>query len=252
GGPWAWGGGQSSGRPLGLGAAEPIYQSQFVARTQGPCGWEPGAGPQYSLSPSWSYSMPHGFLQPGNGAYQHSKAFPEPIYQSQFPGNGDYQHSKAFLGPEPIYQSQFVARTQGPCGWEPGAGPQYSLSPSWSYSMPHGFLQPGNGAYQHSKAFLGPEPIYQSQFVARTQGPCGWEPGAGPQYSLSPSWSYRMPHGFLQPGNGAYQHSKAFLGPGSVGIPNQNFLMVQHGAESTIREQSTIRYVFYREQRAPS
>uniref|UniRef100_A0A8C5CSS1 CCHC-type domain-containing protein n=1 Tax=Gadus morhua TaxID=8049 RepID=A0A8C5CSS1_GADMO len=47
-----------------------------------------------------------------------------------------------------------------------------------------------------------------------TVGSRSWEPSAGPHFSMSPSWPYRMPHGFLQQGNGAYQHSKAFQGPG--------------------------------------
>ncbi|CAL8255321.1 unnamed protein product [Merluccius merluccius] len=80
----------------------------------------------------------------------------------------------------------------------------------------------GNGTVAKS------EPGYQGQFGGGTQGSRSWDPSAGPQYSLSPSWPYRMPHGFLQQGNGAYQHSKAFPGPGSVGNPNQNFPMVQH------------------------
>ncbi|XP_056459733.1 terminal uridylyltransferase 4 isoform X1 [Gadus chalcogrammus] len=80
----------------------------------------------------------------------------------------------------------------------------------------------GNGTVAKS------EPGFQGQFGAGSQVSRSWEPSAGPHFSMSPSWPYRMPHGFLQQGNGAYQHSKAFQGPGSVGNPNQNFPMVQH------------------------
>ncbi|KAG7257853.1 hypothetical protein CRUP_007426 [Coryphaenoides rupestris] len=103
-----------------------------------------------------------------------------------------------------------------------GGGGHGSLNlndPSIIFAQPSGMTRGPPG---------GADPAYQGQFGAGAPGSRGWEPGAGPQYALSPSWPYRMPHGFLQQANGPYQHSKAFPGPGSVGNPNQNFPMVQH------------------------
>uniref|UniRef100_A0A667YU41 RNA uridylyltransferase n=1 Tax=Myripristis murdjan TaxID=586833 RepID=A0A667YU41_9TELE len=57
----------------------------------------------------------------------------------------------------------------------------------------------GNGTVGKS------EPGYQAQFGGVTQGSRNWEHNKTPQYTLSPSWPYRMPQNFIQQGNGSYQ-----------------------------------------------
>uniref|UniRef100_A0A7N6C617 RNA uridylyltransferase n=1 Tax=Anabas testudineus TaxID=64144 RepID=A0A7N6C617_ANATE len=53
--------------------------------------------------------------------------------------------------------------------------------------------------------------VNNEPFVGMSQGPRLWEHNKTPQYSLSPSWPYRMPQNFIQQGNGGYQPSKPFL-----------------------------------------
>uniref|UniRef100_A0A669F281 Terminal uridylyl transferase 4 n=1 Tax=Oreochromis niloticus TaxID=8128 RepID=A0A669F281_ORENI len=46
------------------------------------------------------------------------------------------------------------------------------------------------------------------------QGSRLWEHNKTPQYTLSPSWPYRMPQNYIQQGNGGYQHGKPFVAQG--------------------------------------
>ncbi|KAM4629544.1 terminal uridylyltransferase 4 [Polymixia lowei] len=80
----------------------------------------------------------------------------------------------------------------------------------------------GNGTVAKS------EPGYQAQFGGVTQGSRSWEHNNTPQYSLSPSWPYRIPQNFIQQGNGGFQPGKPFMAQGSVVHPNQNFPLVPH------------------------
>uniref|UniRef100_A0A3Q1HDJ2 RNA uridylyltransferase n=1 Tax=Anabas testudineus TaxID=64144 RepID=A0A3Q1HDJ2_ANATE len=68
----------------------------------------------------------------------------------------------------------------------------------------------GNGTVVKS------ESGHPAQFVGMSQGPRLWEHNKTPQYSLSPSWPYRMPQNFIQQGNGGYQPSKPFLAQGQT------------------------------------
>lgn len=63
---------------------------------------------------------------------------------------------------------------------------------------------------------LSTESGHPAQFVGMSQGPRLWEHNKTPQYSLSPSWPYRMPQNFIQQGNGGYQPSKPFLAQGQT------------------------------------
>ncbi|KAG7236638.1 hypothetical protein INR49_000654, partial [Caranx melampygus] len=69
---------------------------------------------------------------------------------------------------------------------------------------------------------------HPAQFVGVSQGSRLWEHNKTPQYTLSPSWPYRMPQNFIQQGNGGYQPSKPFMAQGSVVHPNPNFPLVPH------------------------
>ncbi|KAM3875768.1 terminal uridylyltransferase 4 [Diretmus argenteus] len=78
----------------------------------------------------------------------------------------------------------------------------------------------GNGTVGKS------EPGYPAQFGGVTQGSRSWEHNNAPQYSLSPSWPYRMPQNFIQQGNGGFPAGKPFMAQGTVVHPNQNFPLV--------------------------
>ncbi|XP_047231094.1 terminal uridylyltransferase 4 isoform X2 [Girardinichthys multiradiatus] len=80
----------------------------------------------------------------------------------------------------------------------------------------------GNGTVVKS------EPGHQVQFEGGSQSSRLWEHNKPPQYTLSPSWPYRMPQNFIQQGNGDFQAGKTFMGPGSVVHPNPNFPLVPH------------------------
>ncbi|KAG7220021.1 hypothetical protein INR49_000670 [Caranx melampygus] len=81
----------------------------------------------------------------------------------------------------------------------------------------------GNGTVVKSESGHHP-----AQFVGVSQGSRLWEHNKTPQYTLSPSWPYRMPQNFIQQGNGGYQPSKPFMAQGSVVHPNPNFPLVPH------------------------
>ncbi|KAJ3599754.1 hypothetical protein NHX12_033710 [Muraenolepis orangiensis] len=211
---------QSPGQPAGSPQASQCKSSSggpaklplFPFPSSHPAQYHPGAAATLS---ALGLLAPH----PSQGPGHH----PHPVHispNSSWPIHGPVLPAPASsTGPSPP-GLKFPLRP-GSSGRPLGLGGA-GRDPHWQNHLAQPGALVGNGTVAKS------EPSYQSQFVARTQGPRSWEPGAGPQYSLSPSWPYRMPPGFLQPGNGAYQHSKAFLGPGSVGNPNQNFPMVQH------------------------
>ncbi|MEQ2202531.1 hypothetical protein XENOCAPTIV_005313, partial [Xenoophorus captivus] len=59
-------------------------------------------------------------------------------------------------------------------------------------------------------------PGHQVQFEGVSQSSRLWEHNKPPQYTLSPSWPYRMPQNFIQQGNGDFQAGKTFMGPGQT------------------------------------
>lgn len=63
---------------------------------------------------------------------------------------------------------------------------------------------------------LSTESSHPAQFVGVSQGSRLWEHKGAPQYTLSPSWPYRMPHNFIQQGNGGYQSGKPFVTQGQT------------------------------------
>ncbi|XP_075901202.1 terminal uridylyltransferase 4 [Nelusetta ayraudi] len=83
------------------------------------------------------------------------------------------------------------------------------------------------GALMGNGTVVKSESSHPAQFVGVSQGSRLWEHKGAPQYTLSPSWPYRMPHNFIQQGNGGYQSGKPFMTPGSVVHPNPNFPLVQ-------------------------
>ncbi|XP_039984565.1 terminal uridylyltransferase 4 isoform X2 [Xiphias gladius] len=85
---------------------------------------------------------------------------------------------------------------------------------------------------------LGIESGHPAQFVGVSQGSRLWEHNKTPQYTLSPSWPYRMPQNFIQQGNGGYQPGKSFMAQGSVVNPNPNFPLVPH-----VRHQVNLNFI---------
>nr|XP_033477642.1 terminal uridylyltransferase 4 isoform X2 [Epinephelus lanceolatus] len=83
-----------------------------------------------------------------------------------------------------------------------------------------------------------PESGHPAQFVNVSQGSRLWEHNKTPQYTLSPSWPYRMPQNFIQQGNGGYQPGKPFVAQGSVVHPNPNFPLVPH-----VRHQVNLNFI---------
>ncbi|XP_030641823.1 terminal uridylyltransferase 4 [Chanos chanos] len=80
----------------------------------------------------------------------------------------------------------------------------------------------GNGAVGKS------EPGFHGQFGSVSQGSRSWDHSNNAHYTLSPSWSYRMPQNYLQQGNGGFQHNKPYISQGSV-MTNQHFPLLQPG-----------------------
>ncbi|KAM6921465.1 terminal uridylyltransferase 4 [Xenentodon cancila] len=80
----------------------------------------------------------------------------------------------------------------------------------------------GNGTLVKS------ESGHQAQPAGVSQASWMWEHSKTPQYTLSPSWPYRMPQNFLQQANGGFQPGKPFMAPGSMVHPNPNFPLIPH------------------------
>ncbi|XP_056893412.1 terminal uridylyltransferase 4 [Takifugu flavidus] len=114
-------------------------------------------------------------------------------------------------------------------------GPMNLNDPSIIFAQPAGrqlgVSGPGRGGHWHNPlaqpgSLLGNGTVVKSdsgqpaQFVGVSQSPRLWEHSKAAQ---SPSWPYRMPQNFPQPGNGGYQPGKAYLNQGSVLHPNPNF-----------------------------
>ncbi|KAM9364181.1 terminal uridylyltransferase 4 isoform 2-T2 [Pholidichthys leucotaenia] len=76
------------------------------------------------------------------------------------------------------------------------------------------------------------------QFVGVSQGSRLWEPNKTAQYTLSPSWPYRMPQSFIQQGNSGFQPAKPFVSQGHVVQPNPNFSLVPH-----VRHQVNLNFI---------
>ncbi|XP_024134004.1 terminal uridylyltransferase 4 isoform X2 [Oryzias melastigma] len=90
----------------------------------------------------------------------------------------------------------------------------------------------GNGTVGKS------ESGHQAQPSSVSQGSRLWDHNKAPQYTLSPSWPYRMPQSFIQQGNGGFQPGKPFIAPGSVVHPNPNFPLVPH-----VRHQVNLNFI---------
>uniref|UniRef100_A0A3B3U1Q0 CCHC-type domain-containing protein n=1 Tax=Poecilia latipinna TaxID=48699 RepID=A0A3B3U1Q0_9TELE len=98
---------------------------------------------------------------------------------------------------------------------QPAAGRQMGMAAAGRDGQWHNHMaQPGS--LMGNGTVVKSEPGHQVQFEGVSQGSRLWEHNKPPQFSLSPSWPYRMPQNFIQQGNGSVVH------------PNPNFPLVPH------------------------
>ncbi|XP_027883781.1 terminal uridylyltransferase 4 [Xiphophorus couchianus] len=109
---------------------------------------------------------------------------------------------------------------------QPAAGRQIGMAAGRDGQWHNHMAQPGS--LMGNGTVVKSEPAHQVQFEGLSQGSRLWEHNKPPQFSLSPSWPYRMPQNFIQQGNGDFQPGKTFMAPGSVVHPNPNFPLVPH------------------------
>ncbi|XP_018545836.1 terminal uridylyltransferase 4 [Lates calcarifer] len=140
-----------------------------------------------------------------------------------------------------------------PTGSGGNPGPMNLNDPSIIFAQPAGrqlgIGGPGREGHWHNHlaqpgSLMGNGTVVKSesghpaQFVGVSQGSRLWEHNKTPQYTLSPSWPYRMPQNFIQQGNGGYQPGKPFIAQGSVVHPNPNFPLVPH-----VRHQVNLNFI---------
>uniref|UniRef100_A0A4W6CUA6 Terminal uridylyl transferase 4 n=1 Tax=Lates calcarifer TaxID=8187 RepID=A0A4W6CUA6_LATCA len=118
-----------------------------------------------------------------------------------------------------------------PTGSGGNPGPMNLNDPSIIFAQPAGrqlgIGGPGREGHWHNHlaqpgSLMGNGTVVKSesghpaQFVGVSQGSRLWEHNKTPQYTLSPSWPYRMPQNFIQQGNGGYQPGKPFIAQGQT------------------------------------
>ncbi|XP_067369100.1 terminal uridylyltransferase 4 isoform X2 [Channa argus] len=227
----------SSAGPLKQPAHPQVPLSLFSFPTSHPGQYHPGALTALGLLPSHQH-QPH----QSQGQPHHSVHIPS----TSWPIHGPVLTTSSPTTPSPP-GLKFALRSASGNGSPTGSGsspsPMNLNDPSIIFAQPAGrqlgisgpgreghwdnhLAQPGslmgNGTVAKS------ESGHPAQFVAVSQGSWLWEHNKAPQYTLSPSWPYRMPQSFLQQGNGGYTPGKPFLGQGSVVHPNPNFPLVPH------------------------
>lgn len=116
------------------------------------------------------------------------------------------------------------------------AGRQLGIGPGREGHWHNHLAQPGS--LMGNGTVVKSESGHPAQFVGVGQGSRLWEHNKTPQYTLSPSWPYRMPQNFIQQGNGGYQPGKPFVAQGSVVHPNPNFPLVPH-----VRHQVNLNFI---------
>ncbi|KAI1883144.1 hypothetical protein AGOR_G00242200 [Albula goreensis] len=233
------------GTPFSQGSAQPSSSPQTAQiKAQGPHKAPPqvqaptsapAPHPQVQL-PLFNFPHSHpGQFHPGlpTLGMHHSS----PLPATSWPIHGPVITTTA-SGPHPSPPGLGFSLRTAPAnanGGSPGnPGPMNLNDPSIIFAQPagrdgpwHNHLTPGalvgNGTL--GKTDQG----YQNQFGKVTQGSLTWEQGNPAQFTLSPSWSYRMPQNLLQQGNAAFQQNKPFISQGSMVHNNQHFPLLPHG-----------------------
>ncbi|XP_029003599.1 terminal uridylyltransferase 4 isoform X2 [Betta splendens] len=205
----------------------------FSFPTSHPGQYHPGALTALGLIPSHQHQS--------QGQPHH----PVHIPSTAWPVHGPVLSTSSPTTPSPP-SLKFALRSASGNGTPTGSGtspsPMNLNDPSIIFAQPAGRqlgMGPGREAHWHNHlgqpgSLMGNGTVVKSdsghsaQFVGVSQGPWIWEHNKTPQYSLSPSWPYRVPQSFMQQGNGGYQPSKPFLPQGPVVHPNPNYPLVPH------------------------
>ncbi|KAM9832244.1 terminal uridylyltransferase 4 [Neosynchiropus ocellatus] len=168
---------------------------------------------------------------------------PQPHHPLQLPATSWPIHGPVLTSSSPTGPSppgfRFAVRPPGGNGTptSSAANPMNLNDPSIIFAQPAGrqlgvggsgrdghwhnhMAQPG--ALMGNGSVVKSDSAHPPQFVGVTQGSRTWEHSKTSQYSLPPSsWSFRMPHNFIQQGNGGFQ-------PGSMVHPGPGFPLVPH------------------------
>ncbi|XP_039860017.1 terminal uridylyltransferase 4 isoform X1 [Simochromis diagramma] len=177
---------------------------------------------------------------------QGQSTHPVHLPSTSWPIHGPVLTSSSPTAPSPPGM-KFALRSASGNGSPTGSGGNPSTmnlnDPSIIFAQPAGrqlgISGPGREGHWHNHlaqpgSLMGNGTVVKSEsghpasFVAVSQGSRLWEHNKTPQYTLSPSWPYRMPQNFIQQGNGGYQHGKPFVAQGSMMHPNPNFPLVPH------------------------
>ncbi|XP_037553824.1 terminal uridylyltransferase 4 [Nematolebias whitei] len=209
--------------------------SLFSFPTSHSCQYHPGALTALGLLPS-------------HQSHQSSGQPPHPVHMSStsWPIHGPVLTSSSATVPSPPglkFALRSVSGNGSPAGAGGSPGSMNLNDPSIIFAQPaarqlgvgglgreglwHNHLaQPGS--LVNNGTVVKSESGHQAQLEALSQASRLWEHNKRPQYTLSPSWPYRMPQSFMQQGNGDFQPGKTFVAQGSVLHPNPNFPLVPH------------------------
>lgn len=242
---------QSSGSP------QPPH-SKTSSSSSGP---KPGPHPQVPL-PLFSFPTSHPTpyhsgplsalgLQPPHHHHHHPVHLPS----GPWPVHGPVLTASSPTAPSPP-SLKFALRSAtgsgSPTGSGPGGGPVNLNDPSIIFAQPAGRTLglgglggPGRDGQWHNQltqapggSLMGNGTAVKSDPSFMTQASRLWDHSKTPQYTLSPSWRYRMPQNFLQQGSGGFQTAKPFTAQGSVVHPNPNFPLVPH-----VRHQVNLNFI---------
>ncbi|XP_042369285.1 terminal uridylyltransferase 4 [Plectropomus leopardus] len=218
--------------------------SLFSFPTSHPGQYHPGALTALGLLPSHQHQS--------QGQPHH----PVHIPSTSWPIHGPVLTTSSANAPSPP-GLKFALRSASGNGSPTGSGgnpsPMNLNDPSIIFAQPAGrqlgIGGPGREGHWHNHmaqpgSLMGNGTVVKSesghpaQFVNASQGSRLWEHNKTPQYTLSPSWPYRMPQNFIQQGNGGFQPGKPFVAQGSVVHPNPNFPLVPH-----VRHQVNLNFI---------
>uniref|UniRef100_UPI003AAA676E terminal uridylyltransferase 4 isoform X1 n=1 Tax=Centroberyx gerrardi TaxID=166262 RepID=UPI003AAA676E len=235
----------SSAGPPKQPAHPQVPLSLFSFPTSHPGQFHPGALTALGLLPSHQHQSHQSQGQPHHAVHLPSTSWPihGPVLPTSSPTAPSPPGLKFPLRP--------ASGNGNPAGSGGNPSPMNLNDPSIIFAQPAGRQMgmggPGRDGHWHNHlaqpgSLVGngtvgkSEPGYPAQFGGVTQGSRTWEHNNTPQYTLSPSWPYRMPQNFIQQGNGGFPPGKPFMAQGerdrirqgSVVHPNQNFPMVPH------------------------
>uniref|UniRef100_A0AAQ5YPT6 CCHC-type domain-containing protein n=1 Tax=Amphiprion ocellaris TaxID=80972 RepID=A0AAQ5YPT6_AMPOC len=177
---------------------------------------QPTAVPQSSSQSSSSPQPSHN--KTGSTGPQKQPAHPQvPLSLFSFPTSHPGQYHPGALTPHhPVH----IPSTSWPIHGPVLTTPMNLNDPSIIFAQPSGrqlgIGGPGREGHWHNHLAQPGSLLGNGTFVGVSQGSRLWEHNKPPQYTLSPSWPYRMPQNFIQQGNGGYQPGKPFVAQGQT------------------------------------